>query len=154
MYAITLRVYKRERNTELCQSNIGPKVSQWDSQPRWQLCLPVDPQQPFLSHLSNTYDCLIEVVVQQSMSTAAFAVSEASRESLIACPTITLSDGTLHPAIGFGTYKVGFIPASASAAAGWCNHNWISNARTDCSRMYIGCLGLWISISRMCRILW
>jgi len=27
-----------------------------------------------------------------------------------------LYDGTTHPAIGFGTYKVGFIPASASAA--------------------------------------
>lgn len=32
------------------------------------------------------------------------------------CPTITLRDGTKHPAIGFGTYKVGFIPASASSA--------------------------------------
>jgi hypothetical protein len=53
-----------------------------------------------------------------AMSTASFAVSEASRENLIACPTITLSDGTLHPAIGFGTYKVGFIPASASAVVG------------------------------------
>jgi hypothetical protein len=26
--------------------------------------------------------------------------------------------GTKHPMVGFGTYKVGFIPASASAAAG------------------------------------
>eukprot|EP00286_Rhodomonas_abbreviata_P014536 CAMPEP_0181327578 /NCGR_PEP_ID=MMETSP1101-20121128/22185_1 /TAXON_ID=46948 /ORGANISM="Rhodomonas abbreviata, Strain Caron Lab Isolate" /LENGTH=324 /DNA_ID=CAMNT_0023436265 /DNA_START=148 /DNA_END=1122 /DNA_ORIENTATION=- len=32
-------------------------------------------------------------------------------------PTIELNDGTKHPMIGFGTYKVGFIPASASAAA-------------------------------------
>lgn len=31
-------------------------------------------------------------------------------------PTIKLNDGTSHPQIGFGTYKVGFIPASASAA--------------------------------------
>ena len=30
---------------------------------------------------------------------------------------IALRDGTQHPPIGFGTYKVGFIPASASAAA-------------------------------------
>ena len=50
------------------------------------------------------------------MSTSSFAVSDASREALIHCPTIALRDGTLHPAIGFGTYKVGFIPASASAA--------------------------------------
>jgi diketogulonate reductase-like aldo/keto reductase len=32
-------------------------------------------------------------------------------------PTILLRDGTLHPAIGFGTYKVGFIPASASSSS-------------------------------------
>jgi diketogulonate reductase-like aldo/keto reductase len=45
-----------------------------------------------------------------------FAVTDASREVLLNCPTVALSDGTPHPAIGFGTYKVGFIPASASAA--------------------------------------
>eukprot|EP00546_Thalassionema_frauenfeldii_P009380 CAMPEP_0178926864 /NCGR_PEP_ID=MMETSP0786-20121207/18801_1 /TAXON_ID=186022 /ORGANISM="Thalassionema frauenfeldii, Strain CCMP 1798" /LENGTH=328 /DNA_ID=CAMNT_0020602097 /DNA_START=59 /DNA_END=1045 /DNA_ORIENTATION=+ len=45
-----------------------------------------------------------------------FAATEASRATLINCPNIALSDGVLHPAIGFGTYKVGFIPASASAA--------------------------------------
>ena len=38
------------------------------------------------------------------------------KQSLIDCPTIALRDGTAHPAIGFGTYKVGFIPASASSA--------------------------------------
>ena len=32
-------------------------------------------------------------------------------------PSYVLNDGTNHPMIGFGTYKVGFIPASASAAA-------------------------------------
>ena len=40
-----------------------------------------------------------------------------SSAALLNCPTIALKDGTKHPAIGFGTYKVGFIPASASAAA-------------------------------------
>jgi len=48
--------------------------------------------------------------------TTAFAATEATREALIKCPTIALSDGMVHPAIGFGTYKVGFIPDSASAA--------------------------------------
>jgi diketogulonate reductase-like aldo/keto reductase len=33
------------------------------------------------------------------------------------CPSIALRDGTHHPAIGFGTYKVGFVPKSASAAS-------------------------------------
>mmetsp|Transcript_27407 Transcript_27407/g.63672 ORF Transcript_27407/g.63672 Transcript_27407/m.63672 type:complete len:367 (+) Transcript_27407:44-1144(+) len=33
-------------------------------------------------------------------------------------PTVELNDGTQHPMIGYGTYKVGFVPASASAAAG------------------------------------
>ena len=31
--------------------------------------------------------------------------------------SIKLNDGRLHPQIGYGTYKVGFVPASASAAA-------------------------------------
>lgn len=31
-------------------------------------------------------------------------------------PTITLNDGYQHPAIGYGTYKVGVVPASASSA--------------------------------------
>jgi diketogulonate reductase-like aldo/keto reductase len=30
------------------------------------------------------------------------------------CPTIPLRNGMLHPVIGFGTYKVGFIPPSSS----------------------------------------
>uniref|UniRef100_A0A7S1EHG2 NADP-dependent oxidoreductase domain-containing protein n=1 Tax=Hemiselmis andersenii TaxID=464988 RepID=A0A7S1EHG2_HEMAN len=34
------------------------------------------------------------------------------------CPTIQLNDDSSHPLLGYGTYKVGFIPASASAAAG------------------------------------
>ena len=32
-------------------------------------------------------------------------------------PSYVLNDGTHHPTMGFGTYKVGFVPASASAAA-------------------------------------
>jgi len=32
------------------------------------------------------------------------------------CPSLELNDGRLHPQLGFGTYKVGVIPASASAA--------------------------------------
>ena len=42
--------------------------------------------------------------------------SAEQKQALISCPTIPLRDGTKHPAIGFGTYKVGFIPASASSA--------------------------------------
>lgn len=41
-----------------------------------------------------------------------------TRVSLLNCPTIPLRDGTKHPAIGFGTYKVGFIPSSASSSVG------------------------------------
>jgi len=44
------------------------------------------------------------------------STSSQDKETLIKCPTIKLRDGTDHPAIGFGTYKVGFIPASASSA--------------------------------------
>jgi len=43
--------------------------------------------------------------------------SSTAKTTLLNCPTIPLRDGTLHPAIGFGTYKVGYVPASASSAS-------------------------------------
>lgn len=30
-------------------------------------------------------------------------------------PDVRLSDGSLHPAIGFGTYKVSFVPGSKAS---------------------------------------
>jgi diketogulonate reductase-like aldo/keto reductase len=36
--------------------------------------------------------------------------------SCATAPSIKLNDGFLHPAIGYGTYKVGVVPASASSA--------------------------------------
>lgn len=42
--------------------------------------------------------------------------SSALKDALINCPTIPLRNGMKHPAIAFGTYKVGFMPASASEA--------------------------------------
>jgi len=41
----------------------------------------------------------------------------AKRAKMSSVPSIALHDGTQHPLTGFGTYKVGFIPASASASA-------------------------------------
>jgi diketogulonate reductase-like aldo/keto reductase len=44
-------------------------------------------------------------------------MAQASKaNNVVNCPTITLSNGMNHPAIGFGTYKVGYVPASASSA--------------------------------------
>jgi diketogulonate reductase-like aldo/keto reductase len=43
--------------------------------------------------------------------------STATNNDLTHCPKIILNNGLSHPAIGYGTYKVGFIPASASSAA-------------------------------------
>jgi diketogulonate reductase-like aldo/keto reductase len=40
----------------------------------------------------------------------------ASSISVMTIPTIPLRNGQNHPAIGFGTYKVGYMPPSASAA--------------------------------------
>lgn len=33
-------------------------------------------------------------------------------------PAVQLNDGNTHPLLGFGTYKVGFIPASSSGETG------------------------------------
>lgn len=43
--------------------------------------------------------------------------SLSSAQSSYPCPTLTLRDGTPHPVIGFGTYKVGFVPTSASSSS-------------------------------------
>ena len=51
------------------------------------------------------------------MSSSSTSYTSTQKQALISCPTTPLRDGTPHPMIGFGTYKVGFIPASASAAA-------------------------------------
>ena len=45
------------------------------------------------------------------------AFSTASALAPLAVPTLNLADGNPHPMLGYGTYKVGFVPASASAAA-------------------------------------
>jgi len=66
--------------------------------------------------LSRTLSFSISNTFRRTMTTNLFAATEGSREALINCPTIKLNNGMSHPAIGFGTYKVGFIPASASAA--------------------------------------
>ena len=58
-------------------------------------------------------------VLARTLATAVVGSARAlsrSTASLSSAPTVTLNDGTRHPQIGFGTYKVGFIPASASAA--------------------------------------
>lgn len=43
-----------------------------------------------------------------------FAMASTTTCTPSAVPSITLNDGKLHPAMGYGTYKVGFVPASAS----------------------------------------
>ena len=57
-------------------------------------------------------------VLARTLATAVVGSARAlsrSTASLSHAPTVALNDGTRHPQIGFGTYKVGFIPASASA---------------------------------------
>jgi len=54
--------------------------------------------------------------VSSTSSTDSNMDPSALKDALIHCPTIPLRNGMKHPAIAFGTYKVGFMPASASAA--------------------------------------
>jgi diketogulonate reductase-like aldo/keto reductase len=55
-----------------------------------------------------------------------------SKKALLNCPTIPLRDGTSHPAIGFGTYKVGFIPASASSAVASSDPTSVERTAEEC----------------------
>jgi aryl-alcohol dehydrogenase-like predicted oxidoreductase len=61
---------------------------------------------------------LRQLVAFSSKHSSSLRMSSSATNALINCPTIPLRDSnSRHPAIGFGTYKVGFIPASASSAA-------------------------------------
>lgn len=58
--------------------------------------------------------------------------SSSITEGLLKVPTIPMRDGTPHPAIGFGTYKVGVIPASASAAVAGDSSSQDQRSAKDC----------------------
>jgi len=58
--------------------------------------------------------------------------SSSVMESLLNCPKLELNDGTLHPQIGFGTYKVGFIPASASSAVANPSEDEVERTAREC----------------------
>ena len=60
--------------------------------------------------------------------------------SLVNAPTMPLRNGMSHPAIGFGTYKVGFIPASASAVtAGTQAKDGVERSASECVRDALDC---------------
>merc|ERR1719253_1487282 len=63
-----------------------------------------------------------------------FALFASARE--MDCPTIPLRDGTPHPAISFGTYKVGFIPASASSAVAAPGAETVQRMAEECAEFY------------------
>jgi len=66
--------------------------------------------------------------------------SSSEKQALLNCPNVQLHDGTNHPCIGFGTYKVGFVPASASSAveSGADAAECVSNALT-CGYRFLEC---------------
>jgi hypothetical protein len=60
--------------------------------------------------------------------------------SLVNAPMIPLRNGMSHPAIGFGTYKVGFIPASASAVTtGTQAKDGVERTASECIRDALDC---------------
>jgi len=65
--------------------------------------------------------------------------SLSDKEALIQCPTIQLQNGQSHPAIGFGTYKVGFIPASASSAVAAAAPTTVQRTAEECVSDALDC---------------
>ena len=66
------------------------------------------------------------------MMTSESSSSTPSPPSLDQCPPLILRDGSCHPAMGFGTYKVGFIPASASAAVAQTQRPQLERTAREC----------------------
>ena len=58
--------------------------------------------------------------------------SPSSVPALATAPTIPLRNGMIHPSIGFGTYKVGFVPASASAVASGSESTGVERTASEC----------------------
>lgn len=50
-------------------------------------------------------------------STTGATPAPAPAPSIWNCPSIPMRNGLMHPAIGFGTYKVGYVPPSSSSVA-------------------------------------
>ena len=75
---------------------------------------------------------------QKMFSTSSF---ETDKANLLKCPNIMLQNGQTHPAIGFGTYKVGFIPASASSvtAANSASSNTVERTAEECVADALAC---------------
>ena len=48
--------------------------------------------------------------------TSAESKSTAPGDDVIKATSLTMNDGNAHPAIGYGTYKVGVVPSSSTAA--------------------------------------
>jgi len=57
----------------------------------------------------------------------------------MAIPNIVLNDGRQHPIIGYGTYKVGVIPASASSAVAKADAAVEAANPTDCVKQALEC---------------
>ena len=84
------------------------------------------------NHLSSQHGTLR--MTSSSSSPADLAAS------LVNAPTMPLRNGMSHPAIGFGTYKVGFIPASASAVtAGTQAKDGVERTASECVRDALDC---------------
>uniref|UniRef100_A0A7S4RVV4 NADP-dependent oxidoreductase domain-containing protein n=1 Tax=Ditylum brightwellii TaxID=49249 RepID=A0A7S4RVV4_9STRA len=66
--------------------------------------------------ITNSSSRTLSQRMASSSTSSSTKMSATDRDALINCPTIPLNNGMSHPSIGFGTYKVGFIPASASSA--------------------------------------
>lgn len=52
--------------------------------------------------------------------------------SLMNIPSIPMYDSTPHPVIGFGTYKVGFVPKSASSAVASSSNQVVEQTAEEC----------------------
>lgn len=65
---------------------------------------------------SSSKSSLARMMTTTSSSSSPSSPAATRGRALASCPTIPLRDGTAHPIVGFGTYKVGFVPASASTA--------------------------------------
>lgn len=66
-------------------------------------------------------------------------MSDTDKDTLLNCPSIQLNDGVQCPAIGFGTYKVGFIPESASSIVAGSAPATVERSAKECVQDALDC---------------
>jgi len=92
--------------------------------------------------LFSTTTTATTITTRQTSTSRSMSSSSSSKETLLQCPTFDMPNaiGSMkHPAIGFGTYKVGVVPKSASSNAAASSTGEKERTALECVKDALDC---------------